>query len=147
MTMPCQGIPGGVFTVTLKSAPADSERREAIFLFEYGTEVPNHNAQIIYPVKWLLIAWPNWLLRSHSLPLPQISISLFNWASNIKITNLNEQNIWSNYSKSRGHFNCLEFWISVIGICPSARLRVVSMSNHLSFVFWCLRFSTLGLGL
>jgi hypothetical protein len=51
MTVACQGITIGVFTVTLKSAPADSERREAIFLFEYGNEVPNLNAQIIYPVK------------------------------------------------------------------------------------------------
>ena len=29
--------------------------------------------------------------------------------NNIKIINLNDQNIWSFYSKSRGHFICLEF--------------------------------------
>ncbi len=36
--------------------------------------------------------------------------------------------------------NFLEFWISVIVICPSTWLRVVSLSNHLVFVFCYLKF-------
>jgi len=44
-------------------------------------------------------------------------------------------------SQMRSNANCLEFWISVIVFCPSTWLRVVvSLSNHLVFVFCYLKF-------
>jgi hypothetical protein len=48
MTKPCQGKTG-VSRVT--SMSAQLIQKEAICFYEYGNEVPNHNTQIIYPVK------------------------------------------------------------------------------------------------
>ncbi len=43
------------------------------------------------------------------------------------------------FPKTRSYAD-FEFGILVIGICPSTWLRVVSLSNHLRFDFWCLEF-------
>jgi len=41
-------------------------QKEAIYFPGYGTKIPNHNTQIIYPVKYLLIALTNCPLKSNS---------------------------------------------------------------------------------